>query len=92
MIDVIKRNPLLLNLYRAVGHLEYGPKKRGIIELVFDNEKQAYELYIYDRRNDAGYAVRIVLSAEKSWEAIIQAKCIISVTSALKNHKLILKI
>lgn len=89
--DSIERNPLLLNLYRSVDNLHYGPKKRGNVELVFDNDKRAYALNIYDRK-DAGYAAQVVLSAEKSWEAIIQAKCIISVTSALRNHKLILKV
>ncbi len=82
--EAIASYPELSAIAESVTSIAYNPKKRGQADVTVDGKKNRFVLNIYDD-GDEGFGAQILLSAQKEWEAIIEAKCLIETVSRFKH-------
>ena len=89
LIASVERNKRLHNSFLSITAIRYSPATRGKAELLFDNDKKSFVVNVYSRC-DEGFGAQVVLSARKQWEAVVQAKCLVTAVSLLKGTKLMI--
>lgn len=77
----------LSGLYESVTNIAFGPTQKRRAKLCLDRLKNRYVINIYADDNQ-GTGVQIVLTADKYWMAVIEAKCIFSTVRHLGSYKL----
>ncbi len=73
--ETISNSRLLSYYVKEVTSAEYGPGKRGHLEVRSNHIiKNHYYIIVYDKRRDAGYGAKIELYAKDKWKVAIISK------------------